>query len=296
MTADENTAGRNGHPLPERDEAGDGASEALRAALEAARLAGAAVRAIRGRPGLGASLPLEEARRVVETVVREHLRAERGDEADDDPLLGGPLPRWRIAPLEGARSLIAGLPHVATVIAFERDGLPELAVIHAPLMGSDPSAAGARTREARRERDAGAAGDQSRSDDASRPDARSGRHARDDRSRRTRGDVHPTADLVDRLDDFAGRTWYALRGSGAFVLDGTRTDVPSRRLPPQAAPPGSARRPRRANSWWDHVLLAEGRADLQLPSPAGHHGAAALALRLLVEEALGPQDQDPAHG
>jgi len=81
--------------------------------------------------------PVTDADRTVERALRELIGAERpgegvlGEEEGDD----GTVVRWVIDPIDGTRNFSRGLPVWATLIALEREGALEAAVVSAPALG-----------------------------------------------------------------------------------------------------------------------------------------------------------------
>jgi histidinol-phosphatase len=84
--------------------------------------------------------PVSEADRAAEEAIREHVRVLRPGEAvfgeelggDDDD--GGGGVRWIVDPIDGTKSYVRGMPAWATLLALEREGVVELALISAPAL------------------------------------------------------------------------------------------------------------------------------------------------------------------
>ena len=81
--------------------------------------------------------PVSEADRAAERAIRELVARGRagegvyGEELGDD---GGAV-RWIVDPIDGTRNYVRGNPIWGTLIALERDGLVEVAVVSAPALG-----------------------------------------------------------------------------------------------------------------------------------------------------------------
>jgi histidinol-phosphatase len=81
--------------------------------------------------------PVSEADRAAEIAIRELVARERpgegvlGEELGDD----GSTTRWIVDPIDGTRNYVRGVPVWATLIALERDGRAEVAVVSAPALG-----------------------------------------------------------------------------------------------------------------------------------------------------------------
>jgi len=81
--------------------------------------------------------PVSEADRAAEEAIRELVARERsgegvyGEEFGDD----GASIRWIVDPIDGTRNYVRGVPVWATLLALERDGLVEAAVVSAPALG-----------------------------------------------------------------------------------------------------------------------------------------------------------------
>jgi histidinol-phosphatase len=80
--------------------------------------------------------PVSEADRAAEEAIRAHVaasgRGERvlGEEFGDD---GGDA-RWIVDPIDGTKSYVRGIPVWATLLALERDGVVEVALVSAPVL------------------------------------------------------------------------------------------------------------------------------------------------------------------
>jgi histidinol-phosphatase len=81
--------------------------------------------------------PVTDADRAVERAVRERIAVDRagegvlGEEEGDD---GGEV-RWILDPIDGTRNFARGVPVWATLVALERHGTVECAVVSAPALG-----------------------------------------------------------------------------------------------------------------------------------------------------------------
>jgi histidinol-phosphatase len=81
--------------------------------------------------------PVSEADRAAEEAIRDLVARERsgesvlGEEFGDD---GGDV-RWVVDPIDGTRNYVRGIPVWGTLLALERDGRAELAVVSAPALG-----------------------------------------------------------------------------------------------------------------------------------------------------------------
>ena len=81
--------------------------------------------------------PVSEADRIAEQLIREHVRASGrgegvlGEEFGDD---GGDV-RWIVDPIDGTTNYVRGVPIWATLLALEREGSVELALVSAPALG-----------------------------------------------------------------------------------------------------------------------------------------------------------------
>jgi histidinol-phosphatase len=81
--------------------------------------------------------PVSEADRAAEQAIRDLVARRRpgegvlGEEQGDD---GGDV-RWIVDPIDGTRNYVRGVPIWATLIAFEREGRLEAAVVSAPALG-----------------------------------------------------------------------------------------------------------------------------------------------------------------
>jgi histidinol-phosphatase len=83
--------------------------------------------------------PVSDADRAAEVAVRE-LVARRGASEDvvGEELGGagdGGGARWIVDPIDGTRNYVRGVPVWATLLALERDGVAEVAVVSAPALG-----------------------------------------------------------------------------------------------------------------------------------------------------------------
>jgi histidinol-phosphatase len=86
--------------------------------------------------------PVSEADRAAEIAIRELVARERsgegvlGEEIGDDGVEGTLREgRWIVDPIDGTRNYVRGVPVWATLIALERDGRTEVAVVSAPALG-----------------------------------------------------------------------------------------------------------------------------------------------------------------
>ena len=81
--------------------------------------------------------PVSEADRAAEEAIRDLVARERagegvfGEELGDD---GGDA-RWIVDPIDGTRNYVRGVPVWGTLLALERDGLVDVAVVSAPALG-----------------------------------------------------------------------------------------------------------------------------------------------------------------
>jgi histidinol-phosphatase len=81
--------------------------------------------------------PVSEADRAAEVAIRELVAGQRagegvlGEELGDD---GGPV-RWIVDPIDGTRNYVRGNPVWGTLLALERDGLVDVALVSAPALG-----------------------------------------------------------------------------------------------------------------------------------------------------------------
>jgi histidinol-phosphatase len=81
--------------------------------------------------------PVSEADRAAEEAIRRLVASGRpgegviGEELGDD----GEPTRWIVDPIDGTRNYVRGVPVWATLIALERDGAFEVAVVSAPALG-----------------------------------------------------------------------------------------------------------------------------------------------------------------
>ena len=81
--------------------------------------------------------PVTEADKAAEQAIRDLVAARRpgegvlGEEQGDD---GGDV-RWIVDPIDGTRNYVRGLPIWATLIAFEREGRLDAAVVSSPALG-----------------------------------------------------------------------------------------------------------------------------------------------------------------
>src|SRR5712692_6165213 len=81
--------------------------------------------------------PVSEADRAAEEAIRDLVARDRdgegvlGEELGDD----GADVRWIIDPIDGTRNYVRGSPVWATLIALEREGLVEAALVSAPALG-----------------------------------------------------------------------------------------------------------------------------------------------------------------
>ena len=81
--------------------------------------------------------PVSEADRAAEDAIRELVARERagdgvfGEEGGDD---GGEV-RWIVDPIDGTKNYVRGVPVWATLLALERPGGVEVAVVSAPALG-----------------------------------------------------------------------------------------------------------------------------------------------------------------
>jgi histidinol-phosphatase len=81
--------------------------------------------------------PVTDADRAVERALRERIEAARPGDAVFGEEEGGAAAAtgWVIDPIDGTRNFSRGVPVWATLIAFERDGVPECGVVSAPALG-----------------------------------------------------------------------------------------------------------------------------------------------------------------
>ena len=81
--------------------------------------------------------PVSEADRAAEEAIRDLVARERpgegvyGEEFGDD----GARSRWIVDPIDGTRNYVRGVPVWGTLLALERDGLVDAAVVSAPALG-----------------------------------------------------------------------------------------------------------------------------------------------------------------
>jgi len=81
--------------------------------------------------------PVSEADRAAEEAIRELVARERpgegvlGEEMGDD----GAACRWIVDPIDGTKNYVRGLPVWGTLLALERDGQVDVAVVSAPALG-----------------------------------------------------------------------------------------------------------------------------------------------------------------
>jgi histidinol-phosphatase len=81
--------------------------------------------------------PVSEADRAAEAAIRELVARERpgegvlGEELGDD----GTDPRWIVDPIDGTRNYVRGVPVWATLLALERGGQVDVALVSAPALG-----------------------------------------------------------------------------------------------------------------------------------------------------------------
>jgi histidinol-phosphatase len=82
------------------------------------------------------STPVSEADHAAEQLIRERIAASGrregvlGEEFGDD----GGDPRWIVDPIDGTRNFVRGIPVWATLLALERDGQVDVAVVSAPAL------------------------------------------------------------------------------------------------------------------------------------------------------------------
>jgi histidinol-phosphatase len=81
--------------------------------------------------------PVTEADRAAEQAVRELVARERPGEGVAGEELGdsGEAVRWIVDPIDGTRNYVRGNPIWGTLIALEREGRVEVAVVSAPALG-----------------------------------------------------------------------------------------------------------------------------------------------------------------
>ncbi len=81
--------------------------------------------------------PVSEADRGAEAAIRDLVARERdgegvlGEELGDD----GAETRWIVDPIDGTRNYVRGVPVWATLLALERDGRVDVALVSAPALG-----------------------------------------------------------------------------------------------------------------------------------------------------------------
>jgi histidinol-phosphatase len=91
--------------------------------------------AIETKPDL---TPVTEADRAVEAELRRLLADERPDDAilgEEEGAVGSGSRRWLVDPIDGTRNYARGIPIWATLIALEADGVVQLGVVSAPVLG-----------------------------------------------------------------------------------------------------------------------------------------------------------------
>jgi len=82
--------------------------------------------------------PVSEADRAAEEAVRSLVAASGRGEGVFGEEFGGPdagEPRWIVDPIDGTTSYVRGVPVWATLLALERDGVVDCAVVSAPALG-----------------------------------------------------------------------------------------------------------------------------------------------------------------
>jgi len=83
--------------------------------------------------------PVTDADQAVETVLREALSADRGDDQILGEEFGGTTTfsgrQWIIDPIDGTKNFVRGVPVWASLIALLDDGVPRLGVVSAPALG-----------------------------------------------------------------------------------------------------------------------------------------------------------------
>jgi histidinol-phosphatase len=81
--------------------------------------------------------PVTEADQAVERALRERVSAERPGEGflgEEFGVEGDSAVRWIVDPIDGTKNYSRGIPVFATLIALERDGNVEVAVVSAPAL------------------------------------------------------------------------------------------------------------------------------------------------------------------
>ncbi|MEA2552125.1 MAG: histidinol-phosphatase [Fimbriimonadaceae bacterium] len=81
--------------------------------------------------------PVTIADREAERLLRQEIEKQYPGEAilgEEEGETGAGDNRWVIDPIDGTKSFICGVPLYATLLSFERDGEPEIAVCHLPAL------------------------------------------------------------------------------------------------------------------------------------------------------------------
>lgn len=97
------------------------------------RLSGADV-TNKGRVDLVTAADHESERHVIASIRRRYPDHDVVSE-EREPEASVASERWVVDPLDGTTNFVHGFPFFAVSIAFERDGVPELGVVHAPALG-----------------------------------------------------------------------------------------------------------------------------------------------------------------
>src|SRR5438093_21417 len=80
--------------------------------------------------------PVTEADREVETALRTRIGSDRGEAvAGEEYGVEEADVRWWLDPIDGTKQYARGLPIWATLIALEREGAVDVAVVSAPALG-----------------------------------------------------------------------------------------------------------------------------------------------------------------
>lgn len=81
--------------------------------------------------------PVTIADKTAERIIREGLCDHFPGESilgEEEGLTGGGENRWVIDPIDGTKSFVCGVPLYATLLSFEREGVPEVAVCFMPAL------------------------------------------------------------------------------------------------------------------------------------------------------------------